>query len=384
MCIRDRPNTLQRAEELLAWKCGQRSIDPEGQSYHPATDLVLPNVCGHRDANGSTSPTACPSGTVCPGDALYGVLPSIRMAVAELLNLDNPPPTGEKALKLLRPLIYEEVLPLDFRGLPTATLHRSQPVAIRVVDETGIDPSTAWCAVDYGRRQVSELGTWIPTVDGSNDDGWIAFFPAAPHDAGVRMTVTVGADRVDGSPIEPLTYAFQVCSCPEIALEAPFLEETEIATPLDASLATAVSASYRIGPSGVFHEPVTVQIPIPAGMRLEPLALFYFSESNRHRGWFPADRVTGFLEPESQRVVQVDGTDYLEVQVRHSGVVALAKPAEIMVAGVGTIDVVAGGSWKAWVALICLFVLLAFSFGSLAFGKRNNCGARDHYHGPGA
>jgi hypothetical protein len=67
-------------ERLLAWKASQRGIDPLGASEHPPTELVLDNISGHRDANGS--PTACTTTTICPGDQLYALLPEIRTAVA--------------------------------------------------------------------------------------------------------------------------------------------------------------------------------------------------------------------------------------------------------------------------------------------------------------
>jgi N-acetylmuramoyl-L-alanine amidase len=67
-------------ERLLAWKAGQRGIDPLGASDHPGTELVLDNISGHRDAN--DSPTACTTTTICPGDQLYALLPEIRTAVA--------------------------------------------------------------------------------------------------------------------------------------------------------------------------------------------------------------------------------------------------------------------------------------------------------------
>ncbi|MCL4694924.1 MAG: N-acetylmuramoyl-L-alanine amidase, partial [Candidatus Hydrogenedentes bacterium] len=95
-------NAQLRAEELLAWTCDRQSIDPAGQSLHPGTGIVIPNICGHRDANAATNPVACPSGTECPGNELFDLLPSIRMSVAELIDAGDPPSTGEKALKLRR------------------------------------------------------------------------------------------------------------------------------------------------------------------------------------------------------------------------------------------------------------------------------------------
>jgi N-acetylmuramoyl-L-alanine amidase-like protein/List-Bact-rpt repeat protein len=85
---------LNSLENLLAWKAGQRSLDPLGISYHPGTALNLFTISGHRDSNASPYvPYLCPgeysSGTNCPGDSLYSLLPSIRTAVHDRLGGGN-------------------------------------------------------------------------------------------------------------------------------------------------------------------------------------------------------------------------------------------------------------------------------------------------------
>lgn len=77
------------AVQLLAWKAEQRGIDPLGVSYHPSTQLQLQSVSGHRDANPTTAPGACPKGTECPGDALYPMLPVLRTDIAALIEASS-------------------------------------------------------------------------------------------------------------------------------------------------------------------------------------------------------------------------------------------------------------------------------------------------------
>ena len=90
---------LTRLKYLLAWKSDQRGIDPSGVSYHGGTQLNLQNISGHRDANASTAPNACP-GTECPGNSLYPRLPGIRNEVKMLADPSNDfslaanPPVG--------------------------------------------------------------------------------------------------------------------------------------------------------------------------------------------------------------------------------------------------------------------------------------------------
>lgn len=68
---------LNSLEEVLAWKCDQRDLDPEGRSLHDASQFILNTISGHRDG---------PNPTECPGEALYGLLPAIRADVKSLLS----------------------------------------------------------------------------------------------------------------------------------------------------------------------------------------------------------------------------------------------------------------------------------------------------------
>jgi hypothetical protein len=68
---------LNSLKEILAWKCDQRDLDPEGRSLHDASQLTLNTISGHRDG---------PKATECPGEALYLLLPTIRAEVKCLLS----------------------------------------------------------------------------------------------------------------------------------------------------------------------------------------------------------------------------------------------------------------------------------------------------------
>jgi hypothetical protein len=69
---------LNSLKEVLAWKCDQCGLDPEGISLHEASQLILNTISGHRDG---------PKATECPGEALYLSLPAIRAEVKNLLVL---------------------------------------------------------------------------------------------------------------------------------------------------------------------------------------------------------------------------------------------------------------------------------------------------------
>ena len=71
---------------LLSWKSCQNELTPTEIVYHSPTELDLPTVCGHRDANESLASGACPHGTACPGDMFYPQLDEIRLAADSLMN----------------------------------------------------------------------------------------------------------------------------------------------------------------------------------------------------------------------------------------------------------------------------------------------------------
>lgn len=57
---------------LIAWRARSQNVDPLGTSF--MVDRTLPNVFGHRDV----------MATDCPGEAMYGLLPSVRQRAAAL------------------------------------------------------------------------------------------------------------------------------------------------------------------------------------------------------------------------------------------------------------------------------------------------------------
>jgi hypothetical protein len=84
--VQPRAAAVDSLVSLLAWKAGQRSIDPLGRSYYYGCDIssyckapgaIIDNIAGHRFVNPTTS---------CPGDSLVGILPTIRNRVKDKLN----------------------------------------------------------------------------------------------------------------------------------------------------------------------------------------------------------------------------------------------------------------------------------------------------------
>ena len=128
---------LASLEKLLAWKLSLTGLDPLGtaqmtcgttQKFKAGAKVTLPVVAGHRDANY----------TDCPGDALYALLPTVRTAVAALMD----PASWIVSLQLSAPAI---------------TVNSSVTYSGTVTDPAGA-PSAG--AVTIQRRSAAG-GAWV-------------------------------------------------------------------------------------------------------------------------------------------------------------------------------------------------------------------------------
>ncbi|MDL1924499.1 N-acetylmuramoyl-L-alanine amidase [Chloroflexi bacterium CFX3] len=73
---------LNSLKQVLAWKASQRGINPTGSANYPGANWQpVSNIAGHRDVNS----------TLCPGQMVYNLLPSIRSDVAAMISNSNGP-----------------------------------------------------------------------------------------------------------------------------------------------------------------------------------------------------------------------------------------------------------------------------------------------------
>lgn len=63
---------------MLAWKACDVGADPLGAGFHPSSGLNLKYISGHRDG----------CNTACPGNSFYPMLPAVRQAVADRINVN--------------------------------------------------------------------------------------------------------------------------------------------------------------------------------------------------------------------------------------------------------------------------------------------------------
>ncbi len=90
------PVMLDKAEALMAWKLGQKGIDPLSSAPYARLSSV-PVIAGGRDVVDTSS----------PGDNLYAALPTMRQNVAERVNCTPPPPASEQACQI-KDIIFDQ------------------------------------------------------------------------------------------------------------------------------------------------------------------------------------------------------------------------------------------------------------------------------------
>ena len=73
---------INALQSFIAWSSCEENIDILGIELHPSSNLNLNNISGHKDGNDSSN--SCNTSTVCPGNNLYNLLPTIRDEMAAL------------------------------------------------------------------------------------------------------------------------------------------------------------------------------------------------------------------------------------------------------------------------------------------------------------
>jgi hypothetical protein len=131
------------------------------------------------------------------------------------------------------------------------------------------------------------------------------------------------------------------------------------------------SKLFRIEPSGIYDEPVTLQVPVDPGVDVDTIGIWYMSEAAESAGWYLGENVEGWMVPGSMRAVEEDGAVYLEFQVNFSGVFQLAETQDIALGAVPLIEIDLRGSTGISIALGALGISL--TLGLVLRRKRKIC-----------
>jgi hypothetical protein len=152
---------LSALERLLAWKLSLHGVpalghvgvrvDPAGAGftrYAPGTLVSLPRVAGHRDGDQ----------TVCPGNALYARLPSIRPRVAQLAGMPA------RLTLLAEPQVLTPGATVTLSGklaLPAGASVDGAPIELQTVSRSG---TVFGVATTVGNAVTASDGTWSTTL----------------------------------------------------------------------------------------------------------------------------------------------------------------------------------------------------------------------------
>ncbi|MEA3365163.1 MAG: chitobiase/beta-hexosaminidase C-terminal domain-containing protein [Candidatus Hydrogenedentes bacterium] len=230
----------------------------------------------------------------------------------------------------------EMSLDVDFKvtdeALPAADITPLSELAVRLTATEPIDPVTVWARAE-GDGWFDDAGFWRPTAPDDGRDGWVVFVPKAPWPANEVVTVTVGAFTESGVEVGAVSREFHIGSEDSAASysSGPVIVEMSGDGDVPELTANVLSPPYRIGPDGVFDQPIPFWIPLPEGADVNALEIYYFSEAEEHRGWYLGENVIGWMVPDSRTVVEQDGQYFLEIQVNHSGIVQLADAQTVKV-----------------------------------------------------
>jgi len=269
-------------------------------------------------------------------------------------------------LKRIDAQIAESSMPLCLEEAPLGIVSPTDTLAIRVTAKASIDPESIWAELE-GPDWTATGGVWRPTLSGDDRDGWILLALDEPMPQGDAVTMTVGAELTDGTTLDPISKDFQIGPWNgDTTAPVTLTEEANVNT-LPEILGTPQSPVYRIAPAAAFLEPVTIQIPVPDGVNPDSLNIYYFSESDLHNDWYPADNVIGWIVPESRQNVYMDNRAYVEIQVNHAGILQLVKNTSLPFGNASVVELgTGGGSSLRWVSLVAAILALCIILGKLA------------------
>ncbi|CAN5383686.1 hypothetical protein BH23VER1_BH23VER1_28490 [soil metagenome] len=247
---------LESLAYLLAWKADRDGIDPLGNGYHPASQLVLNSICGHRDANASEAPGACPSGTVCPGAMLYPLLPSVRQAVANVIATGFPnPPQIE-----IRSLAFDESSG-NGDGIPNPGEAYNVSVTLGHLDGPAATGITATLTSTGDYLEVTDGTKSYPDLPKGSSADEIGDFnftisDQAPH--GHQLTFLFEVAASEG------TWAFPLSLPPVVAAPVVNLGGASF-DPAAASPGDGITVSYQLTADRAFTATVGLTLTAPQG-----------------------------------------------------------------------------------------------------------------------
>ncbi len=291
----------------------------------------------------SLLPTADPPGT----SLVNGNMPALHDLLLQLATtLFNRLGNGhDNAMPDLEAPRYEPAVPVGANADGLRIAHGDTPLAIRLRNPDGIDPSSIELPLQ-GDGQDGGHATWRPAVSGT-DDIWVILEPEEYWHEKDVVTVTVRAATTEGTPIGPVTYRFIITDTP-VPSDSPaetdqqpgpaidhgalYSESTGTAhlVPLDpfegsVELSNGIGPVYAIRPDVLYDAPQRVWVPVPESLTPDDVEVFCYLQQGTGNRWCPGETVEGWLVAESTLHLNLGAEDqsYIGLLVRHPAIIQL-------------------------------------------------------------
>lgn len=191
---------LNKLKDMTAWEASDKNLDVLTGSRHASSQLDLFHLSGHRDGNPSPAPQSCASGTVCPGENLYNLLPATRIDVGNYQCYNGNPNVLNctDAINLNCGVMYSGGVSTDSSSVFSYGCNNwteTGPERVHIITPTADGPLMAELSGFSGDLDVYILGSCDP----SDCLGTVSSNAAIYEEAKVGQPYLVVVDSDDGS-----------------------------------------------------------------------------------------------------------------------------------------------------------------------------------------
>ena len=237
---------------------------------------------------------------------------------------------------ILDKLIYEPVLPYTRADGTTYSATFDARLSLRLRADDAIDIRSLWADITSYGTETSDI-TWMKVDGDAADDLWINYdaqdgWPFDDLIEALSGAVTLSGDPVVSDYAQFLTESENAATeVEEIVWQPDTGEDTGRVTLIVGAsghpeLDSAPGPIYTIRPESVYDEPQRVWLPLPYGTDADTVGVYYYHPNDEDRGWYPAENVLGWLVPDSALTLDLDGTRYLGLLVRHAAIIHVGEP----------------------------------------------------------
>jgi hypothetical protein len=276
-----------------------------------------------------------------PGMKIHHYLYSV-CAVNVCAQSDPSEPDDGCRIEETEKTIYAPVLPSGPVVEGAIMVRPDATLAVRLRGTPRIDAASIEGRVEWGSGSSLEV-QWLPLNEW---DGWVLYRPEHAWQPGEHITMTVHARAVSGEPLGPIEYRFEAMDGAEPAavlwqpdytdFDASTIDLTKEANDSVALLiaqsvdgAETESPAFIIAPLAPFDMAQRVWLPLPEPVTAETVRIEYYHVDGPNSGWYPANVIEGWMAAGSELELELDGTHYLGITVRHGGIVRLAPTNNI-------------------------------------------------------